>query len=118
MARSSAFFGGVGRTALAAWVRAAFAWLTAGAGLLGPFIIASAAFLSAWRACLRARRKFKALFALALNADRYHDARPSEQRFIFNLCLFLAYQVPGSRERLDRRAQGRRRPDTLIAQLG
>jgi hypothetical protein len=54
MARSSAFFGGVGRTALAAWVLAAFAWLTAGAGLLGPFIIASAACLSAWRrACVR-----------------------------------------------------------------
>src|SRR3984893_7257904 len=47
MARSSAFFGGVGRTALAAWVLAAFGWLTTGAGLLGPFNIASAACLSA-----------------------------------------------------------------------
>src|SRR5580700_4567007 len=40
MARSSAFFGEVGRAALDAWVLAAFVGLTTGA--VGPFSIASA----------------------------------------------------------------------------
>src|SRR5450432_3040457 len=64
IARSSAFFGGVGRTLLAAWVPAAFAWLTAGDGLLGPFIIVSAACLSVWRrACVR---RFAAALAFSV----------------------------------------------------